>query len=179
MPEIKQLSSTIVYQNKWMTVREDTIQRQDGSEGIFGVVEKPDFVVIVPVENDHIYLVEQYRYPVSGRYWELPQGSWEHEPDSDPLEIARGELKEETGLIAQRIEYVGHQLLAPGYSNQGYHIYFASEFITSSKDLDKEELGLISDSVSLRSFEEMILSAQIKDATSVNAFHLAKMKGLI
>ena len=162
-----------------MTVREDTIQRQDGSDGIFGVVEKPDFVVIVPVENDQIYLVEQYRYPVGGRFWELPQGSWEEQPDSDPLAIAQGELREETGLLAQRIEYVAHQFLAPGYSNQGYHIYFASEFATTSKRLDKEELGLISDSVPLPMFEEMIRSGQIKDATSVNAYHLAKMKGLI
>lgn len=179
MHEIKQTGSKIVYQNKWMTVREDTIQRQDGSEGLFGVVEKPDFVVIVPVENNRIYLVEQYRYPVAGRYWELPQGSWEHQPDSDPLEIARGELREETGLIAKRIEYVGYQFLAPGYSNQGYQIYFATGFVASTKQLDEEELDLISDSVSLLSFEEMILSGQIKDATSVNAYHLVKMKGLI
>jgi 8-oxo-dGTP pyrophosphatase MutT (NUDIX family) len=179
MHQIRKTGSKVVYQNKWMTVREDTIKRQDGSEGIFGAVEKPDFVVIVPVENDHIYLVEQYRYPVAGRYWELPQGSWEHKRDSNPLEIARGELKEETGLIAQRIEYVGHQFLAPGYSNQGYHIYFATEFITSNKELDKEELDLISGSVPLFKFEEMIQSEQIKDATSVNSYHLTKMKGLI
>ena len=55
-----------------MRVREDTIRRRDGSTGIYGVVAKPDFVVIVPVEDDgRVHLVEQYRYPVKGRYWEL------------------------------------------------------------------------------------------------------------
>ena len=57
-----------------MRVREDTIRRRDGSIGIYGVVEKPDFVVIVPIEDDgRLHLVEQYRYPVEGRYWELPK----------------------------------------------------------------------------------------------------------
>ena len=67
-----------------MRVREDMIRRRDGSTGIYGVVEKPDFVVIVPVEDDgRVHLVEQYRYPVKGRYWEFPQGSWEREPGVD------------------------------------------------------------------------------------------------
>jgi len=78
---IETISTRFVYENRWMRVREDTIRRRDGSTGIYGVVEKSDFVVIVPVEDDgQVHLVEQYRYPVKGRYWELPQGSWEQEP---------------------------------------------------------------------------------------------------
>src|ERR1700736_5982121 len=73
---IETTSTRFVYENRWMRVREDAIRRRDGSEGIYGVVEKPDFVVIVPVEEDGgVHLVEQYRYPVRGRYWELPQGA--------------------------------------------------------------------------------------------------------
>ena len=177
MPEIKQLTSSVVYQNKWMTVREDGIQRPDGSKGIYGVVEKPDFVVIVPVENKTIYLVEQYRYAVKGRYWELPQGSWEHLPNAKPLDIARGELKEETGLVARQVAYVGHQFLAPGYSNQGYHIYFATDFEKGSKQLENEEKDLVSAAVPVQEFESMVLSEEIKDATSVNAYNLARLKG--
>jgi 8-oxo-dGTP pyrophosphatase MutT (NUDIX family) len=102
-----------------MRVREDTIRRRDGSIGIYGVVEKPDFVVVVPVEdNGRLHLVEQYRYPVKGRYWELPQGSWEQEPGADPMEMARGELQEETGLDAALMTYVGHLFEACGYANQ-------------------------------------------------------------
>jgi len=90
---IETTSTRLVYENRWM-VREDTIRRRDGSTGIYGVVEKPDFVVIVPVEDGgRLHLVEQYRYPPKGRYWELPQGSWEQEPGADPMEMARGELR--------------------------------------------------------------------------------------
>ena len=54
-----------------------------------------------PAEDDgRLHLAEQFRYPVKGRYWELPQGSWEQAPEADPLEVAHGELREETGLDA-------------------------------------------------------------------------------
>jgi len=46
--DIETIGTRIVYENRWMRVREDTIRRRDGSGGIDGVVEKPDFVVIVP-----------------------------------------------------------------------------------------------------------------------------------
>ena len=107
--DIQALSTKVVYQNRWMRVREDAVRRRDGSEGIFGVVEKPDFVVIVPAEADgRLHLVQQFRYPVGGRYWEFPQGSWETTPGADPIEIARGELQEETGLIAAEVTHCGH-----------------------------------------------------------------------
>lgn len=179
MSEIKTLDSKIVYQNKWMLVREDKIARSSGAQGIFGVVEKPDFVVIIPVSGNDIYLVEQYRYPVQARYWELPQGSWEENTDVDPLEIAIGELREETGLIAQKMMYVGHQYLAYGYSNQGYHIYVATDFEQQDTALDLEEEGLVSKKFALSEFEAMIKTGIIKDASTVNAYNLAKMKGFI
>jgi ADP-ribose pyrophosphatase len=62
MSEIKTLESKVVYENKWMRVKEDRIRRASGAEGIFGVVEKPDFVVIIPISNGCVHLVEQYRY---------------------------------------------------------------------------------------------------------------------
>lgn len=55
MKEIETLSSRVTYENKWMKVREDRIRRSSGAEGIFGVVEKPDFVAILPVERGYIH----------------------------------------------------------------------------------------------------------------------------
>ena len=179
MKEIETLDSTIVYKNRWMSVREDKIRRLSGAEGIFGVVDKADFVVILAIQNEHVYLVEQYRYAVKDRYWELPQGSWENDPSADHSLLAAGELKEETGLVAKRMEYIGQQFLAYGYSSQSYHIYLATDLIESSTNLDEEEEGLISKKVSLIQFESMIIDGVIKDATTVNAYGLAKLKGFI
>ncbi len=179
MSEIITLSSKLVYQNKWMRVREDSIQRPSGSQGIFGVVEKPDFVVVIPISQGQIHLVEQFRYPVKARFWELPQGAWEQNPDADPALLAAGELREETGLVAGTMTYVGHQYLAYGFSNQGYHIFLAQDLQQQARALDEEEEGLITRAFSLNEFEQMIIESTIKDATSINAYNLARMKGFI
>ncbi|WP_105902698.1 NUDIX domain-containing protein [Vibrio gangliei] len=179
MKEIETLSSEVVYQNKWMTVREDKIQRASGAQGIYGVVEKPDFVVILPVDGDDVYLVEQYRYAVGERLLEFPQGAWESNPDADPVLLAAGELKEETGLVAGKMTYVGCQYLAYGYSNQGYHIYLATDLTQQSTELEAEEEGLVAKKMSLKTFEQMIIAGEIKDASTVNAYGLAKLKGLL
>ena len=164
---------------QWMSVHEDKIRRQSGSEGIYGIVKKPDFVVIIPIQDGYIHIVEQYRYPVRKRYWELPQGAWEGNPKADHLTIAAGELREETGLTSSNLTYLGYQYLAYGYSSQAYHIYLATDLEYTSNNLDAEEEGLITKKISIMQFENMILCEKIKDATTVNAYGLAKLKGLI
>jgi ADP-ribose pyrophosphatase len=178
--DIKTLGSRVVYENRWMRVREDAIRRRDGSDGIYGVVEKPDFVVIVPVEDDgRIHLVQQYRYPVQARYWEFPQGGWEQTPGADPADVARGELQEETGLITAQMVHAGHLFEAYGYSNQGYHLYVATGLRRGKTDLDHEEQDLITRMFPLHEVERMIRDGEIKDATTVAAFGLLRLKGLL
>ncbi|GAC31542.1 NUDIX domain-containing protein [Paraglaciecola polaris] len=177
--EIQTLTSTVIYENKWMRLKEDKIRRSSGSEGIYGVVEKPDFVVILPVQDGYIHLVEQYRYPIKKRCWELPQGAWEQNPDADHALLAAGELKEETGLVANKMHYLGQQYLAYGFCNQKYHIYFATQLTFTEMSLDPEEEGLITQKISLASFENMIISGEIQDASTVNAYGIAKLKGML
>jgi ADP-ribose diphosphatase len=177
---IETTSTRLVYENRWMRVREDTIRRRDGSTGIYGVVEKPDFVVIVPVEDDgRLHLVEQYRYPVKGRYWELPQGFREQEPGADPMEMARGELREETGLVAARMIYVGHLFEACGYANQGFHIFLATDLRRGNAAPEREEQDLVTRDYPLPEVERMIRDGEIKDATTVAALGLLRLKGLL
>lgn len=60
--DIETIGTRLVYENRWMRVREDAIRRRDGSSGIFSVVEKPDFVMIVPLADDgRLHLVQQYQ----------------------------------------------------------------------------------------------------------------------
>ncbi|MEO7059873.1 MAG: hypothetical protein ABI083_09150 [Lapillicoccus sp.] len=57
------MRSREVYRNAWMTVREDQVRRGDGSTGVYGVVDKPDFALVIPRDEQGVWLVEQYRYP--------------------------------------------------------------------------------------------------------------------
>jgi ADP-ribose pyrophosphatase len=84
------------------------------------VVDKKDYVVIAPLEGGYLHLVEQFRYPVAGRFWEFPQGSWESSANASMIDVARGELQEEIGFDAKSLVEIGHLFQAYGYSNQGF-----------------------------------------------------------
>jgi ADP-ribose pyrophosphatase len=178
--DIVTVDSRLVYENRWMRVREDTIRRRDGSPGIYGVVEKPHFAVIVPLDTgDRVHLVQQYRYPVRARYWEFPQGAWEQVQGVDPLELARGELREETGLDAAEMLDAGHLFQGYGYCTQGYNVFLARSLRRGEASLEPEEQDLISRDFPLATLERMIRDGEIQDATSVAAFGLLRLKGLI
>ena len=74
-PPVRRVSSRIAYRNPWLTVREDGIEYPDGTTSIYGIVEKPDFALVLPRGDGGFWLVNQFRYPVGRRMWEFPQGS--------------------------------------------------------------------------------------------------------
>jgi ADP-ribose pyrophosphatase len=177
--EITCTGSRTVYQNRWIRVREDAIVRADGSPGIYSVVERADFAAIAAVQDGQIYLVEQFRYPVGGRYWELPQGAWEDDPDKSPEEVARGELREETGLTAGQMQFVGSMFIAYGLCTQRCNVFFATDLQQHEQQLDAEEAGLICRAFPLAEFERMMREGVIQDGVTVGVFGLMRLKGLV
>ena len=141
-PSITTLSSREIYRNHWMRLREDEILRSNGQRGIYGVVEKDEAAIVVPIEGDRIWLVEQFRYTIQQRAIELPQGGWETAVDN-PEELARGELKEETGLNAENMTYLGHQWIAYGFTRQKQHVYLATGLSQSEREPDIEEHDIV------------------------------------
>jgi ADP-ribose pyrophosphatase len=177
--DIETLESRIVYRNAWMTVREDAIRRRDGSTGIYGVVEKADFVVVVPVHADgSVQLVQQFRYPVRARSWEFPQGMW-GPPGTDPALAARHELQEETGLSAATLLHAGSLDLAHGTMRQGYDIFLATGLTQGEAAPEPEEQDLVTRAVPRAEFERMLAAGEIRDATTVATFGLLRLKGLL
>ena len=120
------LGSREVYRNAWMSVREDQVRRSDGSTGVFGVVDKPDFALLIPRDEQGLWLVEQYRYPIRRRAWEFPQGSWGTGASGSRVEPAAAELREETGLHADELRHLGHLYEAYGFCSQGFDVYLAT-----------------------------------------------------
>ncbi len=171
---IRTIHSREVYANPWTRVREDVIERADGTRGIYGVVDKDPACIVIPLEatpeGDFLYLVDQFRYTVGGRYLELPQGGWEL-ADADPEEMARGELQEETGLLAARMTQLATHQIAYGVMNQKHHIFLA-EGLTAGPPTgrDPEESDLEVHRVSVAEFEAMVLDNTIVDNCSVAAW---------
>jgi ADP-ribose pyrophosphatase len=171
---ITTLSSREIYRNRWLRLREDRILRSNGQEGIYSVVDKDDCAIILPIDGDRVWLIEQFRYTIQERALELPQGGWEMEVD-DPEELARGELKEETGLHAERMVYLGYLWIAYGFSRQKQHVFVATGLTQSDHDRDDEEHDLILRNVSVSEFEEMMLEGKICDASTLAAWGLYLM----
>jgi hypothetical protein len=88
----KQLSSKIVYKNKWMEITEDQVVTDFGKQLTYGVVHKEPSVLIIPWDGVHLYLVGQYRYPVDEYSWEFTQG---HTEAANIVAIAKKELLED------------------------------------------------------------------------------------
>ena len=171
---IRTLSSREVYRNSWLRLREDQIERSNGEEGIYSVVEKDDCAVILPIEGETIYLVEQFRYTIGQRAVELPQGGWET-PDVDPEELARGELREETGLVAASMTGLGMMWIGYGFTKQKQYVYLATGLTHGGTDPDPEEPDLVLKTATIAEFEQMLLDGTIQDASTLGAWGLYKV----
>ncbi len=175
---IKTISSREVYRNPWTSVREDVIERANGHRGIYGVIDKDPACIVIPLdrtdEGDFLYLIEQYRYTVGGRFLELPQGGWEV-ANVVPEELARGELKEETGLTAKRMTFLSTLQIAYGVMNQKHYVFLAEGLTMGESDPDAEESDLIVRRVKVSEFEQMIVGGIIVDNCSVAAWGLYRL----
>jgi ADP-ribose pyrophosphatase len=171
---IRTLSSREVYRNNWLRLREDEIERSNGARGIYGVIDKDDCAVILPIEGETIYLVEQYRYTIGKRAMELPQGGWET-ADIDPEELARGELREETGLVAEKMTSLGSLWIAYGFARQRQHVYLATGLTYGARDLDPEEDDLVVKTATVADFERMLLDGTIEDCCTLAAWGLYRV----
>ncbi|MBT9332773.1 NUDIX domain-containing protein [Paracidobacterium acidisoli] len=171
---IRTLSSREIYRNPWMKLREDQIERSNGTPGIYGVVEKDVSAIVIPIEGETIYLIEQFRYTIQQRCLELPQGGWETS-DVDPEELARGELREETGLVASSMIHLGETWIAYGFTNQKQHVWLATGLTHAGTDPDPEEHDLELHTATVAEFEEMLVNGTIQDNCTLAAWAMYRL----
>ncbi|MGF6884871.1 8-oxo-dGTP pyrophosphatase MutT (NUDIX family) [Nocardia sp. GAS34] len=177
---IKTLSSRVVYENPWLSLREDRIEQTDGSRGLYSVIDKPDFALVIPMENQGsiagFHLVEQYRYPVQARSWEFPAGSFPYGVTGSPQEMAAAELAEETGLTAGRLERLGYLHCANGMSGQGVHVFLATDLAQGEPNREHTEQDMRQRWFPRSEVEEMLRSGVITDGPSLAAYLLLTLR---
>ena len=172
---IRTVASREVYRSRWMRLREDEIVLPDGTPGRYGVIDKPDFALVIPFDGARFHLVEQFRYPVGETCIEFPQGAWEGTDAPDPADLARGELEEETGLRAGSMRHLGRLFHAYGFCSQSFDVFLATELTQGVQRLEPTEQGLRTFSVARAELERMILDGSVRDGPSVAAYGMLRL----
>lgn len=162
------ISTTEIYDNPWITVRENKVINPSGGDGIYGVVHFKNLAIgIIPVDKDqHTWLVGQYRYSLEEYSWEIPMGGSLHA--DGPLEGAKRELQEETGLTATNWQQLMKIHPSNSVTDEVGYVFLATD-LTQGEMQHEETEDLIIKRVPLEQAIEMAMTDEITDCISAAA----------
>lgn len=170
----KTISTQPIFTGKILKLRVDTVELPDGRESTREIVEHRGAVAIVVINDDNeIFMVRQYRKPVEKVLLEIPAGTMEK--NEEPLECARRELSEETGLTAAHWEHILSYYSAPGFSDELLHLYAATGLEPGETHPDQDEfLELVK--MPLNEAYRLIFDGTIVDGKSIIGIQYAMKK---
>ncbi len=173
------LTTREVYANKWITVTEHDVLNPAGGKGIYGKVHfKNKAIGIIPVdEHGNTWLVGQYRYTLNAYSWEIPEGGGAM--DTEPLEAAKRELKEETGLTANKWTLLMRIHTSNSVTDEEGFVFLAEDLTQGEDDREETEADLVVKKLSMQEAVSMVMDGKITDSISVaGLLKVAKMKKL-
>ena len=164
----KKVSSREVYDNPWVSIRHEEVIKPNGETGIYGVAHFKNFAAaVLPLDhNNNTWLVGQYRYTLEEYSWEIPMGGGIL--NSNILEAAKRELKEETGLIAQKWTSLGKLHTSNSVTDEVGYIFLAEDLTQGESEPDDTEI-LALKKVSLQEAVRMVMDSEITDSLSIAA----------
>ncbi len=174
----KRLSSKSVYQNRWLSLREDRVELPDGRTTIYGVVICGDCVGILPfVDHDQVLLVRQYRYVAGRTTWEMPTGGVR--PGESLEAAAQRELQEEAGYRAGQLKKIVAYHTSKSILDETAHLYLA-EGLQPVHDQPGDDTEFIKTQVfPFPTVLRMVMDGEIMDSMTIIAIlHAARLRGL-
>lgn len=160
----RMVSSQTIFEGKIVKLTLDKARLPDGNLADREVVYHPGGVAVLALDEDNtVYLVRQYRYPIQQLLLELPAGKLDHGAEEDRLLGAQRELSEETGLEAEEWTYLGYTLASPGFCTEALHMFLAQKLKRREQHLDEDEFL----DVVTMPFEQLV--DQVMDGTITDA----------
>ena len=169
------VSSETIFEGKIIKVALDQARLPDGALAAREVVYHPGGVAGLGLDEDNtVYLVRQYRYPIQQLLLELPAGKLDHGAEEDRLLGAKRELSEETGLEAAEWTYMGCILASPGFCDEVLHMYLARGLTRTGQHLDEDEfLDVVT--MPFDQLVRQVMDGVITDGKTVSATLKAKV----
>lgn len=168
----KTVSSKSVYNGNIINVELMTVTLPDGRQATRDIVRHPGASAVIALnEKGEMYMVRQFRKPLEAESLEIPAGKLDH--GEDPLECARRELKEETGLSAGRLKHIVSIHSTPGFSDEVLHLYAALNLFEGDSCADADEF-ISTERYSVPQLLDMILDGRITDAKTIIGIFLAE-----
>ncbi|WP_137724106.1 NUDIX domain-containing protein [Prescottella subtropica] len=166
--EFDTVSTRDVYSGAIIALRVDRVAMPGGREADREIVEHDGAVAVAVLDDaDRLVLVRQYRHPLGRRLWELPAGLLDL-PDEDPVDAARRELEEETGLAADHWSVLVDVALSPGFTDESVRVFVATGVREIGRpDAHDEEADLEIARIPLDEAVAMTLRGEIVNATAV------------
>ena len=162
----KTLSGKKIYENQWIELTEYQVINPTGGEGIYGKVSfKGKAVGIIPIDEEgNTWLVGQYRYTLNEYSWEIPMGAV---PGDETYEAgALRELKEETGLIAEKLEFLCKIHTSNSVTDEVGMVYIATGLTQSETEFDDTE-DIAIKKLNFDEAFDMVMDGRITDSLSV------------
>lgn len=175
----KTISASEKYDNPWIKVTEYQVINPAGRPGIYGKVHfKNKAIGIVPLdEENNTWLVGQFRYTLDEWSWEIPEGGGPLE--ADVLASAKRELKEETGLVANRWTMLMRTHLSNSVSDEEGFLYLAQDLRQEEKEPEDSEADMKVKKLPFQEALSMVLDGRITDGLSVTAIlRVARILGI-
>lgn len=166
----QKLSVEIKYETPWIKVSHHEVITPGGSDGIYGCIHFKNLAVgIIPLDEDYnTWIVGQYRYPIQRYTWEIPEGGCPI--DTDPLETAKRELKEEVGIVAKDWKLFQELDLSDSASDEISYCYLA-QGLTFGEPEQEDNEDLTIRKLPFQELFEMTERGEIRDAISVAAIY--------
>ena len=158
----KKLSSKQIFDGVVVKLFVDEVELPDGKKSIREIVRHPGAVCVIPVTDEgEVIMVRQFRYAFNQVLLEVPAGKLE--PNEDPLSAALRELEEESGVVAQNVEYLGEIYTTVAIFDEKIHVYLATGLSYKNAHPDEGEF-LTVEKIPLHTLADMVMNGEIKDS---------------